>query len=157
MFAFALGSGACSSSTGPGVPQGVVTFTGTVPPDLPATCSDGDFFVVTGDFGSCTGTYYLLCDGTSWNDYSCTDPSGTSGWTSYSPTGDAGNEKSDTGASTEDSGSADTGSADSGSADAGSSTGDSGSADAGSEDAGSGSGSSDTDAGTADAGSGSGS
>lgn len=105
---------------------------------------DGDFYAVTGDFASCTGTYYLLCDGTAWNDYSCTEPSGSSGWTSYSPsgdawTGDAGNEEGDSGAPAEDSSNAD----------AGSSTTDSGSADAGSEVAGSGSGNGDTGAGAA--------
>ncbi len=150
MVAFALGSGACSSSSGSGAigtPPGIVVFTGTVPSDLPATCTDGDYFVVSGDHGSCTGTYYLLCDGTTWNDYSCTNPSGTSGWSSYSPTGDA--STPDTGNNTADTG------ADGASADNGTSTGDAGGGDAGSEDAGSGSGSSESDSGSPDAGSGS--
>jgi hypothetical protein len=136
MVALALSSGGCSATASFGTPQGLLTYSGDVPTDLPQVCANGDFFVVNGDYGSCNSTYYLLCDGSAWNDYTCTDPSGTAGWNHYTVSGtdastpDAG---TDTGPSGGDGGDADAGPSgdDSGDTDAGPSGGDSGDTDAG--------------------------
>src|ERR1700722_1762975 len=66
---------AMASAAGCSVSIGTAyTFPGSL--GLPATC-DGDFYIAeTGDACGCTGTYYAVCDGTSFADCDCSIPSG---------------------------------------------------------------------------------
>ncbi len=60
--------------TGISDPSGAVSFTATVPSVLPTDCFAGDYYAWASG-GPCPGTTYLLCDGRTWNQYSCSDPS----------------------------------------------------------------------------------
>jgi hypothetical protein len=94
--AIAAASGACSASATIGLPPNVTlpgsaqAFTGTIPTGLDATCSPGDSFVWESG-GPCPGggVTYLLCDGTSWSDFDCTNPA-SDGWTPVGGSPDAG-------------------------------------------------------------------
>jgi hypothetical protein len=70
---------ACSSGSSP-LPTGIsdpadaIAFAGTVPSELPTDCFAGDYYAWESG-GPCQGTTYLLCDGRTWNQYACNNPS----------------------------------------------------------------------------------
>jgi hypothetical protein len=135
--AVAAASGACSSSPSVtvGTPNGLTILPSNVTYatwGLDATCTDGQFAVEQTNLGSCTGSIYILCDNGTWDDFSCDDPSGTSGWTPYTAAGTDGGpgiDAGDSGGPGVD-GATDGQAADGGSPDAGPST-DGGSSDGG--------------------------
>jgi hypothetical protein len=66
-------STSCSTNNTP-EPSGMLPYSGPVPSSFGASCKNGDFGFVVGSYGTCTGSYYLLCSGGKWSEYSCEHP-----------------------------------------------------------------------------------